>query len=140
MDSHQDVELDIGDAWQWIVHAGEAIYDLFEAGPESEPATEGMAVKGSGWRGTLGFKLERWAFWRDRFECIGNELVETREGKAAANAARVMRTIESAIVENISSHICCCWVRSIRNPVSSIAVLCLLSLFDEPGPLRKRRD
>lgn len=32
VNSHQDVELDIGPASQWIVHAGEAIYGLCEAG------------------------------------------------------------------------------------------------------------
>ncbi|KAL8828457.1 MAG: hypothetical protein Q9191_002576 [Dirinaria sp. TL-2023a] len=97
VNSHHNVELDTGPASQWISHAGEAIYGLCKAGTE-QPATASMAARGSGWSGPLGYSLERWAFWRDRFESIGNELLGTRTGKAAANAARAMKAIESAIV------------------------------------------
>lgn len=67
----------------WILYAQDKIKELSQKGEEGDRVTRG----GPRWTGPSGFSVERWNFWRQRFEEMSNRGDLNEEARALADRA-----------------------------------------------------
>ncbi|CAF9939346.1 MAG: hypothetical protein HETSPECPRED_001559 [Heterodermia speciosa] len=97
--SHQLPDVDVPAAAQYMIHAGELIFNECKNGTGQDLAKTSplWATRGKLWTGPPGLSRERWNFWRGRFEeaAESEENVAEETKKTAGTAVRAMAHAES---------------------------------------------
>lgn len=72
-----------------LTHPRRLGHDLAEKSPL-------WATRGKNWTGTAGMSLERWDFWKGRFQAVASSEAREENKKIAQTAVGAMEIVESA--------------------------------------------
>ncbi|KAI4124774.1 MAG: hypothetical protein LQ338_004633 [Usnochroma carphineum] len=97
--SHKLPDVDVPAAAQYMIHAGELVFNECKKGTGQDLATTSplWATRGKLWTGPPGLSRERWDFWKGRFEeaAESEENIAEETKKTARTAVRAMAHVEA---------------------------------------------
>ena len=93
LEDEQELDANIPAAAQWVLFAGGKLYTLEE---EYKPKKGGGDPGRGGklWKGRRGFSLERWAFWKEKFQKFSEGQGDSKTKEYASMAWKQMLEVE----------------------------------------------